>query len=153
MDGYHVMTIRDACPEADFIVTATGLEGVIRAEHFPLMKDGVLIGNAGHSDLEIDVPALRSLAVSSEESRENVFEYTLAAGKRIGLLADGRIVNIAGGFGHPAEILDMSFALQLASLHHILAGPLRSPEIYPVPVEIDEMVVREKIAAEGFCID
>lgn len=153
MDGYTVMPLHDACRIGDFYITATGQEHVLRKEHFLLMKSGALIGNSGHSDLEMDVPGLRSMATTMKESRENVFEYTMPNGKTIGLLADGRIVNIAGGFGHPAEILDMSFALQLASLHYILRTDKKSPGVYPLPVEIDELVVREKLTAEGLNID
>jgi adenosylhomocysteinase len=153
MDGYRVMTLKDACKIGDIIITATGLEHVVREEHFKLMKDGVLIGNSGHSDLEADVPRLNAVAIKKIEARENIFEYTLNSGKHIYMLADGRIVNIAGGLGHPAEILDMSFALQLASLENILTQPKANPGVYPVPNSIDESVVREKLLVEGIQID
>jgi adenosylhomocysteinase len=153
MDGYNVMPIADAVRCGDIFITATGLEKVLRTEHMSAMKNGALIGNAGHSDLEADIPALRSLARSVKEVRENVYEYQLPNGRSIVLLADGRIVNIAGGFGHPAEILDMSFSLQLASLHYLLRTPKRKPGVYDLPEEIDELVVRQKLVAEGIDID
>ncbi len=153
MDGYSVMPINEAVRCGDFFITATGLERVLRVEHLKEMKSGALIGNAGHSDLETDVPALRSFARSVKEVRDNIFEYELPNGRSVALLADGRIVNIAGGFGHPAEILDMSFSLQLASLHYLLRTPKRKPGIYDLPDEIDELVVREKLVVEGIEID
>ena len=153
MDGYEVMTVEQAARIGHIFVTATGLERILRLEHMQLMNSGAIIGNAGHSDMEIDVPAIRTAAVSSKEARENVFEYVLPGDRKIYLLADGRIVNIAGGMGHPAEIMDMSFSLQLASLHYLLRTPQRKPGVYDLPVDIDELVVREKLAAEGITID
>lgn len=153
MDGYEVMPLADAVGCGDIFITATGLERVLRTEHLVAMKSGALIGNAGHSDLEIDMPALRKMAQSVKEVRENVYEYRFPNGRSIYLLADGRIVNIAGGLGHPAEILDMSFSLQLASLHFLLRTPKRKPGVYEVPEEIDELVVRQKLIAEGIEID
>ncbi|MCU0412687.1 MAG: adenosylhomocysteinase, partial [Bacteroidetes bacterium] len=153
MDGYSVMPIHEAVCCGDIFITATGLERVLRVEHLKEMKSGALIGNAGHSDLETDVPALRSFARSVKEVRDNIFEYQLPNGRSVVLLADGRIVNIAGGSGHPAEILDMSFSLQLASLHYLLRTPKRKPGVYDLPDEIDELVVREKLVVEGIEID
>ena len=153
MDGHEVMPLADAARSGDLFITATGLERVLRAEHVADMKSGALIGNAGHSDLEIDVPAIRTMAQSVEEVRENVYEYRFPSGRSVVLIADGHIVNIAGGFGHPAEILDMSFSLQLASLHYLLRTPTRRPGVYDVPEEIDDLVVRQKLIAEGITID
>jgi adenosylhomocysteinase len=153
MDGYEVMPIDDAARVGQIFVTATGLDRILRMEHLGLMQSGAIIGNAGHSDIEIDVPALMASAVSTKEARENVFEYVLPDGRKINLLANGRIVNIAGGMGHPAEIMDMSFSLQLASLHYLLRTPQMKPGIYELPGSIDELVVREKLATEGLCID
>jgi adenosylhomocysteinase len=153
MDGYEVMPLADAARFGDLFITATGLEGVLRAEHIAEMKSGALIGNAGHSDLEIDMPAIRAMARSVDETRENVYEYRFPNGRSVVLIADGHIVNIAGGFGHPAEILDMSFSLQLASLHYLLRTPKRKPGVYEVPDEIDELVVRQKLIAEGIAIE
>ncbi len=153
MDGFAVMPIAQAAPCGEIFITATGLEGVLLLKHLEAMRDGALIGNAGHSDREIDVEGLRRIAVSAREARENVFEYTLRSGRKVCLLADGRIVNIAGGFGHPVEIMDMSFSLQLASLHWLLESSPTKPGVYNLPEEIDELVAREKLAAEGISID
>ena len=153
MDGFTVMPLEAAACIGNVFITATGVEGVLRTEHIALMPEGALIANAGHSDLETDVPGLRAKATCVLEARDNVFAYRLPNGRSVFLLADGRIVNIAGGFGHPVEIMDMSFSLQLASLHYLLRTPLREPGIYSLPTEIDEMVVREKLAAEGLTID
>ena len=153
MDGYQVMTLEEASTRGHIFVTATGVEGVLRTEHVALMRSGALVANAGHSDREIDVSGLQQLASATREVRENVFEYTLNNGRKVCLLADGRIVNIAGGFGHPVEIMDMSFSLQLASLHYLLYSPGLSPGVYAVPTEIDELVAREKLSAEGIAID
>ncbi len=153
MDGFRVMTLREAAPQGDFFVTNTGLAGVIRQEHFPLMKDGAMLANAGHFDFEIDVPALAKSAKSVQEVRDGIEEYVLKNGKRIYLLVQGGIINIAGGLGHPIEILDLSFALQLASLHYILSSDGLENRVYKVPDEIDELVVREKLRMEGIHID
>ncbi len=153
MDGFTVMPLESAARIGHIFVTATGLEGILRTEHIALMPEGALIANAGHSDLETDVPGLRTIARSVREARENVYGYLLPNGRNVFLLADGRIVNIAGGFGHPVEIMDMSFSLQLASLHYLLRTPQRDPGIYALPTEIDELVAREKLAAEGVAID
>jgi len=153
MDGFRVMTMQEAAPLGDYFVTNTGLAGVIRREHFLLMKDGALLANAGHFDFEIDVPALGKIAKSVQEVRDEIEEYVLKNGKRIYLLAQGGIINIAGGLGHPIEILDMSFSLQLASLHYILSAHRLENRVYPVPDEIDEMVVREKLRVDGISID
>lgn len=153
MDGYAVMPIAAAAASGEIFITATGLEGILRFEHLKCMPDGALIANAGHSDREIDVEGLRRCATRVKEARENVFEYTLQNGRKIYLLADGRIVNIAGGFGHPVEIMDMSFSLQLASLHWLLESPGMQPGVYRVPEQIDELVAREKLMADGISID
>jgi adenosylhomocysteinase len=153
MDGYAVMPIAAAAACGEIFITATGLEGILKLEHLKSMRDGAIIGNAGHSDREIDVEGLRHCATQVREARENVFEYTLQNGRKLCLLADGRIVNIAGGFGHPVEIMDMSFSLQLASLHWLLESPAMKPGIYRVPEHIDELVAREKLTADGISID
>jgi len=153
MDGYAVMPIAAAATCGEIFITATGLEGILKLEHMKAMPDGALIGNAGHSDREIEVEELRRVATRAREVRENVFEYTLQNGRKICLLADGRIVNIAGGLGHPVEIMDMSFSLQLASLHWLLESPAMKPGVHNVPEQIDELVAREKLAADGISID
>lgn len=153
MDGFRVMTLQEAAPLGDFFVTNTGQAGVIRREHFLVMKDGAMLANAGHFDFEIDVPALKEISKNVQEVREDIEEYLLNNGKRLYLLARGGIINIAGGLGHPIEILDLSFSLQLASLHYILSSAHLENKVYRVPQEIDEMVVREKLRVEGIRID
>jgi adenosylhomocysteinase len=153
MDGYEVMPIKDACKIGDIFITTTGRDSALTREHMLEMKQGAIIGNAGHADTEIEVDKLASDVLSIKEVRENVFEYKLLTGRAIYLLANGRIVNIAGGSGHPVEIMDMSFSLQLASLHYLLRTPKLDVGLYNVPQEIDEIVVREKLAAEGYVID
>ncbi|MDO9549206.1 MAG: adenosylhomocysteinase [Candidatus Marinimicrobia bacterium] len=153
MDGYKVMPIVDAAPLGDFFVTATGERMVIRTEHIERMKDGAFLSNAGHFDFEVDVPGLKRIARSVEHVRDEVDEYTLINNHRIYLLAQGGIINIAGGLGHPIEILDLSFALQLASMHYVLSATDLEPRFYRVPDEIDEMIVRERLKADGIGID
>jgi adenosylhomocysteinase len=153
MDGFRVMPMQEAAPLGDFFITNTGLANVIRREHFLIMKDGATLANAGHFDFEIDVPALRKMANSVQEVRDDIEEYVLKNGRRLYLLAQGGIINIAGGLGHPIEILDLSFSLQLASLHYLLSASQLENRVYRVPDEIDEMVVREKLRVEGINID
>jgi len=153
MDGFRVMTLLEAAPLGDYFVTNTGLAGVMRREHFLHLKDGAVLANAGHFDFEIDVPALREISQSVQEVRDDIEEYVLKNGRRIYLLAQGGIINIAGGLGHPIEILDLSFSLQLASIHYILSTPNLENRVYRVPDEIDELVVREKLRMEGIHID
>ncbi len=152
MDGFRVMPLADAAPLGDFFITATGEQKVIRPEHLQLMKEGAFLANAGHFDYEIDVPGLYALAVQTTTVREEVEECRLPNQRRIYLLAKGGIINIAGGLGHPVEILDLSFALQLASVHYVLSANLK-PGFYEVPEEIDELVVRERLALDGIAID
>jgi adenosylhomocysteinase len=116
------------------------------------MPDGAFLANAGHFDYEVDVPGLQKIAQSVTTVRDEVEEYVLPNGNRIYLLAQGGIINIAGGLGHPIEILDLSFALQLSCLHYVLGNNL-TPGFYYVPVEIDEMVVRERLNVDGYAID
>jgi adenosylhomocysteinase len=122
-------------------------------EHIEQMQHGAILANAGHFDYEIDIPSLKESARSRRVVRPEVEEYTLPSGKKIYVLAEGEIVNIAGGLGHPADIMDMSFSLQLGCIHHFLsAGPLAA-RVYGVPEEIDRMVAAEKLRAEGYRID
>jgi len=153
MDGLRVMPIAEAAAIGKMFITTTGLDNVLRTEHFAKMPDGAFLANAGHFDYEIDVPGLKKMAKSSKNVREEIDEFTMADGKKIYLLARGGIINIAGGLGHPVEIMDLSFSVQLGSLHHLLVSERLAPKVYKVPVEIDEMVVREKLAAEGIEID
>ena len=153
MDGYKVMPIAEAAPLGDIFITATGERMVIRTEHIEKMKDGAFLANAGHFDYEIDVPGLKRIAEHAENVRDDVDEYRLKSGHRVYLLAQGGIINIAGGLGHPVEILDLSFALQLASMHYVLSETHLDVKFYSVPDEIDEMIVRERLKVDGIEID
>jgi adenosylhomocysteinase len=153
MDGFRVMPLEKACPEGDFFITSTGASNVIGKEHFQSIKNGAFLANAGHFGYEIDVEALHHMAKSVKNVREEIDEIEIAENKKLYLLARGGIINIAGGLGHPIEIMDMSFSLQLASLHHILSVENLENKVYQVPKEIDEMVVREKLRVEGVEIE
>ncbi|MBU0529974.1 adenosylhomocysteinase [bacterium] len=153
MDGYRVMPINKAAALGDIFITATGERMVIRTEHMKNMKDGAFLANAGHFDYEIDVPGLKEISKIATHVREEIDEYIIKKNKKIYLLAQGGIINIAGGFGHPIEILDLSFALQLASIHYILSTTDLEPKFYCVPKDIDEMIVRERLKVDGIEID
>ncbi len=154
MDGYRVMSMRSAAPLGDLFVTLTGDINVIRKEHFPLMKDQAILANSGHFNVEIDIPGLESLAVSREEIQPNVTEYVMKDGKRIYLLAEGRLINLAAAYGHPPEVMDMSFANQALSVRYIVENGRRlERKVYPVPVEIDRRVAELKLKAMGIEIE
>ncbi len=153
MEGFKVMPIMAAAPLGDYFITCTGEELVVRQEHFELMKDGAFLANAGHFGYELDIPALEKMAKTRCRRRFKVDEFKLSSGNRLYLLADGDIINIAGGLGHPVEIMDMSFSLQLATMHYVLSTPGLSNGVHEVPRRIDELVVREKMVVEGFSID
>lgn len=154
MDGFEVMPMTDAAPLGDFFVTVTGDCHVITPEHMMLMKDGAVLCNAGHFDVEIDVVGLHKVAVQHGEIRHNIEEYQLPNGRRIYLLAEGRLVNLAAGDGHPVEIMDMSFALQFAcALRMALEGSNLKPALYPVPRDVDQEVAMRKLKAIGVSID
>ncbi|WP_044642466.1 adenosylhomocysteinase [Risungbinella massiliensis] len=154
MDGFRVMPIREAAKLGDVFVTVTGNRDVINGEHFTLMKDGALLANAGHFDIEIDKVSLEKQSVSQREVRKDIMEYELQDGRKIYLLAEGRLVNLAAGDGHPAEIMDMTFALQALSLVFVdqYAEQLGS-QVAPVPAELDEQVARFFLEANGLEID
>jgi adenosylhomocysteinase len=154
MDGYRVMAMADAAPLADFFVTVTGDIKVIRKEHFQAMKNGAIICNAGHFNVEIDIPALEKLSKRKRLIREFVEEYTLADGRRINLLGEGRLVNLATAEGHPSSVMDMSFANQALAAEYIVKNAKRLlRRVYPVPKEIDEEIARLKLEAMGVRID
>jgi adenosylhomocysteinase len=155
MEGYRVMPIRDAARVGDLFVTVTGDTGVIRREHFELMKDGAILANSGHFDVEIDKGALRELATGGvRRLREFVDEYTLADGRRINLLGEGRLVNLAAAEGHPAAVMDMSFANQALAVEWVVKNHATlEKRVYPVPVEIDREVARLKLRAMNVEID
>ena len=154
MDGYEVMPMAEAAKKGDIFVTVTGCSGVIPKEYFPLMKDGAILTNAGHFDVEVDMAGLRELAVEQYEARHNIQGFVLPNGKTLFAIAEGRLVNLAAGDGHPAEIMDMSFAIQALSCAYLVSnrGKL-SPGTVPVPREIDEAVARRKLKAMGVAID
>ncbi len=153
MDGCRVMPMLDAAREGDIFITTTGEENILRPEHFMVMKDGAFLANAGHFNYEIDVYGLKKIAGEPVKVRNEIEEYRIDTNRSVYLLAQGGIINIAGGQGHPVEILDMSFGLQLASLNYVLSHPELKPGYYPVPREIDELVVRERLMADGVFMD
>jgi adenosylhomocysteinase len=154
MDGYEVMSMAKAARIADFIVSATGVKDIVTARHLPLLKDGVVLANAGHFNNEISKTDLERAAKSTRRVREFVEEYTLPGRKRAYLLADGRLVNLAAGQGHPVEIMDMSFAIQAVSAAHLAEHAQKmEPRVYPVPARLDEKVARLKLKTMGIRID
>ncbi|GAB4280912.1 MAG: adenosylhomocysteinase [Coriobacteriia bacterium] len=154
MDGYRVMPSVEAAKIADVWVTVTGNLHVIDERHFSVMKDGAIICNSGHFNVEIDIPALREAAVSAREVRPFVEEFVMPDGRRIHLLADGRLVNLAAAEGHPASVMDMSFANQALSAEYMVKNAERmSPGVHAVPQEIDREIARLKLATMGVEID
>ena len=154
MDGFMVMTMDDAAPRGDLFVTLTGCRDVIRREHFEVMKDGVLLANSGHFDVEIDKTALAAMSTEIRERKPNITGYYLPDGRVLNLLAEGRLVNLAAGNGHPAEIMDMSFSLQAKCLEYLsVHGGELSHDVYPVPAELDAEVASLKLASLGVTID
>lgn len=154
MDGFSVMTMEEAAPLGDFFITVTGNLNVIRKEHITVIKDQAILSNAGHFDVEIAKQDLVEAAVSKRTVRNNIEEYLLADGRKVYLLAEGRLVNLAAGDGHPAEIMDMTFALQALSLKYIYENsPHLSNKVYEVPKEIDEKVAMMKLDTLGIKID
>ena len=154
MDGYKVMPMAEAAKIGDLFVTSTGCRDVITKEHFALMKEGAVMCNAGHFNVEVDVTWLDNNAVEKFEQRQNIMGYTLPDGKHLFVLAEGRLVNLASGDGHPAEIMDMSFAIQSLSARYLAEhrNDLK-PGVIPVPAEIDDEVARRKLAASGLAVD
>ena len=154
MDGFRVLPMDEAAAVGDLFITLTGCSGVLRREHFEKMKDGALLANSGHFDVEICIPDLRKLAVKEWPRKPDITGFQLADGRIINLLAEGRLVNLAAGMGHPAEIMDMSFALQAKCLEYLaLKGRELERKLYPVPAEIDQAVARMKLEALGLAID
>jgi adenosylhomocysteinase len=150
LDGFSVMPLLEAAPHADLILTVTGNTQVVRAEHFRLLKDGCLLANAGHMDVEISKTDLNGLAVGHRIARPQVEEFTFADGRRVYLLGDGRLINLAAGQGHPVEIMDMSFALQALSAEHLAKhGHSMTAKLHPVPAALDHQVARAALAPLG----
>ncbi|MCX8032068.1 MAG: adenosylhomocysteinase [Thermoleophilia bacterium] len=154
MDGYRVMTMGEAARLGDIFVTATGDIHVIRREHFLCMKDGAIVCNTGHFNVEIDIPALEELAVSRRQMRDFVEEYTLSDGRRIYLLGEGRLINLAAAEGHPSSVMDMSFANQALAAEYLVKNADKlEKRVYNVPVEIDQQIAQLKLASLGVEID
>jgi adenosylhomocysteinase len=154
MDGFTVMPIRKAARIGDFFCTLTGNINIIRKEHFLLMKDGAIVSNSGHFNVELDLEGLKSISKSSRVLRPFVEEFRLASGRRINVLGEGRLINLAAAEGHPSSVMDMSFANQALCLEFMVKSkkPLAS-NVYPVPEEIDKRIAKEKLAAMGVTID
>jgi adenosylhomocysteinase len=154
MDGFRVMPMAEAAKIGDIFCTLTGDKSVIVAEHFKLMRDGAIVANSGHFNVEIDIPALESLSKSKRQTRDFVDEYTLADGRKIYLLGEGRLINLASAEGHPAVVMDMSFANQALSAEYLVknARDLEA-KVYPVPAELDQSVARLKLESLGVGID
>jgi adenosylhomocysteinase len=154
MDGFVVMNSVKAARHGDIFITVTGCKNVITKQHYEVMKDGAIMCNAGHFDVEIDKPALNELAVNVRTVRKNIEEFSLSDGRKLYLLAEGRLVNLAAGDGHPAEIMDMSFALQALSAKYLLQNysGLQN-KVYYVPEEIDKKVADMKLRSMGIQID
>ena len=154
MDGFDVMTMEKAAVIGDLFCTATGDKHVIAREHMEQMQDGAILCNTGHFNVEIDIPALRELASETRIAREFVEEFTLADGRRLYLIADGRLVNLSAAEGHPALVMDMSFANQALGVEYAVqhAGEL-DRKVYPVPADIDKEIARLKLATMGVDID
>ena len=146
--------MHEAARLGDIFVTVAGCSGIITREHFPLMKDGAILTNAGHFDVEVDMAGLRELAVREYDARHNIQGFELPGGKTLFTIAEGRLVNLAAADGHPAEIMDMSFAIQALSAEYLARNrsELR-PGVIPVPRELDEAVARRKLGSMGVKID
>ncbi|MDR7481023.1 MAG: adenosylhomocysteinase [Armatimonadota bacterium] len=154
MEGYQVLPLAQAARVGEIFVTVTGNRGVLRGEHFEAMRDGAILANSGHFDVEIDIPALAAMAAARRRVREHVEEFTLRDGRRLYLLAEGRLLNLAAAEGHPAAVMDMSFANQALAVAYLVArAPQLERTVYGVPAEIDELVARLKLDALGVAID
>ena len=154
MDGFEVMPMNEAAKLGDFFVTVTGCDKVIDAEDFAVMKDGAILCNAGHFDCEIDMAGLRKIAVEAKEMRNNIMGYKLPTGQWLCVIAEGRLVNLAAGDGHPAEIMDMSFAIQALSAKYLVENQDKLTEkLIDVPAEVDQDVAARKLAFMGKKID
>ena len=154
MDGFSVMPIMDAAKIGDIFCTLTGNINVISKKHFKVMKDGAIVCNSGHFNVELNLPALEDLAKSKRQIRPFTTEYVLANGNRINVLGDGRLINLAAAEGHPSSVMDMSFANQALSLEYMVKRKKSLPvEVYPVPAAIDRKIAKEKLASMNMPID
>jgi adenosylhomocysteinase len=154
MDGYSVMPVKEAAKVGDIFCTLTGDVNVISKTHFKIMKDGAIVCNSGHFNVELDLPGLESMAQRKRQIRPYTMEYVLKNGKRINVLGDGRLINLAAAEGHPSSVMDMSFANQALSIEYMVNRKKTLPvEVYPVPEVIDKMIAREKLASMKIAID
>jgi adenosylhomocysteinase len=154
MDGYQVMSLAEAAPIGDIFITLTGDVNVLDRHHFLAMKDGAILANSGHFNVELNIKALEEMSETKRQIRSSVEEYRLMDGKRLYLLAEGRLVNLAAAEGHPASVMDMSFANQALSVEYLVLLEERlAPGVYTVPREIDDEIARLKLAAIGVRID
>ncbi|MCC6350745.1 MAG: adenosylhomocysteinase [Candidatus Eisenbacteria bacterium] len=154
MDGYITCSMEEAAPKGDLFITVTGNKSVIRREHFAAMKDGAIVCNSGHFNVELDIPSLERMAVSKKVARPFVDEYRLKGGKRVFLLGEGRLINLASAEGHPAMVMDMSFANQALSVEYLRRNARKlQKNVYVVPKPIDKEVARLKLKSMGIEID
>ena len=154
MDGYQVMPMAQAAKWGDVFVTVTGNKSVIRGEHFQVMKDGAVVANSGHFNVELDLPAIEAMSIGKRQTREFVDEYTLPDKRKIYVLGEGRLINLVAAEGHPAVVMDMSFANQALCVEHLVKQAAQlTPIVYPVPAEIDQSVARLKLDSMGVAID
>jgi adenosylhomocysteinase len=154
MDGYRVMSMHEAAKIGDIFVTVTGNKNVIGREHFSAMKDGAVVANSGHFNVEIDIPALEKMASAKRQTREFVDEYSLKDGRKIYLLGEGRLINLAAAEGHPASVMDMSFANQALACEFLVKNyKTLERKVYPVPEELDKKIARLKLESMGIKID
>jgi adenosylhomocysteinase len=154
MDGFRVLPGTDAAAQGDVFITVTGNKHVLRSEHFELMKDGAILANAGHFDIEIDLRSLRAMASGVRTVRHEVEEFSLEGDRKVYVLSEGRLVNLAAAEGHPASVMDMSFANQALSVEWLaLNGAKLEKRVYQVPEDLDREVARLKLETMGVRID
>jgi len=154
MDGYRVIPMREAAKVGDIFVSSTGDRDIITTEHFRFMKDGAIVANSGHFNVEVDVKGLERMAKSKRNIRDNTVEYTLKNGKKIYLLAEGRLVNLASAEGHPCSVMDMSFANHALSAEFLVRNHKKlENKVYDVPGEIDQRIAKLKLSSMGVKID
>jgi len=154
MDGFRVMSMEEAAKIGDVFCTVTGNKNVLAKQHFEHMKDGAIISNSGHFNVEIDIPSLEKLSSSKRTTREFVEEYTMKDGRRINLLGEGRLINLAAAEGHPASVMDMSFADQALSCEYMVKNYASlEKKVYTVPVDLDKRVAKLKLESLGIKID
>jgi adenosylhomocysteinase len=154
MDGFRVMSMNEAAKIGDVFCTVTGNKNVLAKEHFEVMKNGAIISNSGHFNVEIDIPTLEKMASSKRTTRHFVEEYSMKDGRKINLLGEGRLINLAAAEGHPPSVMDMSFADQALSVEHVVKNHSKMEKtVYTVPVELDKRVARLKLESMGIKID